>query len=266
MNEIDLFRFKSGESPLLINVPHAGVHVPAAIAKAMTEAGLALPDTDRHVDTLYEPVADQLGASLLVATHSRYVVDLNRSPTGESLYPGRFVTPIVPVETFEGESIYQFGRAPSTSETLRRVEHYWHPYHDRLAGELKRIKARHGIALLWDAHSIFSTVPKLFDGRLPNLNFGTNKGCSCDPRVGPELLRIASSGGDFDAVLDGRFTGGTITRHFGRPSEGIHAVQLEMTMATYMQEKPPFALLEREVPAVRLLLGNLIGAFQRILT
>ncbi len=229
---IDAFAFREGDTPLLISVPHDGRRLPAGMRDSMTAEGIALPDTDRHVARLYEFAGD-LGANILVANYSRYVVDLNRPATDEALYPGQVATGLCPRQTFAGEPIYQGEAAP---DIAARVESYWKPYHDRLRATLDALRERHGYALLWDAHSIPSRVPRLFDGELPVLNIGTNDGASCNASLERAINAVAASS-DYSAVLNGRFRGGYITRHYGDPGNGIHAVQLEIAQRVYMDEQ-----------------------------
>ena len=237
------FRFRQGSRPLLISMPHVGTHVPPALAARFTGEARHVPDTDWHLERLYD-FADALGASVLVATHSRYVIDLNRPPDGASLYPGQSVTGLCPVDTFDDTPLYTDpADRPGEAEIAARRDAIWHPYHAQLAEELARIKAQHGIAMLWDAHSIRSVLPRFFEGRLTDLNLGTAKGASCDPALAETLLGIAREATGYTSVLNGRFTGGYITRHHGRPQDGQHAVQLEMTQSSYMQEALPFDYL-----------------------
>lgn len=244
-------RFRAGTRPLLISMPHVGTYVPPALAARFTDEARQVPDTDWHLERLYD-FADELGASLLIATHSRYVIDLNRPPDGASLYPGQSVTGLCPVDTFDDTPIYASpGDAPDEAETAQRRDALWQPYHRQLADELARIKARHGIAMLWDAHSIRSVLPRFFDGKLPDLNLGTAQGASCDPGLAQTLLGIAGQATEFTAVLNGRFTGGYITRQHGQPAQGVHAVQLEMTQSSYMQEALPFDYLPETAARVQ---------------
>ncbi|HEX6267727.1 MAG TPA: N-formylglutamate deformylase [Burkholderiales bacterium] len=250
----DLFKFREGSTPLLVSMPHTGTFVPPEIRKHLTPAAQDLPDTDWHLERLYD-FAGELGASVLVATHSRYVIDLNRSPDNASLYPGQDTTGVVPVDTFHKEPLYLAGKQPFEAEINRRIRTYWQPYHDKLAAELAAIKVRHGYALLWDAHSIFSVLPRFFEGKLPDFNLGTAGGKSCAPGVGEALLKSVEG---YSAVLNGRFKGGYITRTYGDPANGVHAVQLELSEATYMDETPPYAyredLAKRLQPPLRTLL------------
>ena len=229
-----VFDFDAGESPLLVSIPHDGRELAAGMAARMTDMGRALPDTDWHVRRLYDFVAD-IGASVLAANYSRYVVDLNRSADDAALYPGQVSTGLCPTMTFAGEPIYPDRELPGEDEKRARVETYWRPYHARLRAELDRIVARFGYALLWDAHSIRAEVPTLFDGRLPDLNIGTDGGRSCGTEIS-EVVSAAADSTAYSSVTNGRFQGGFITRHYGEPAAGIHAIQLELAQRTYMDE------------------------------
>ena len=183
---------------------------------------------------------------------------MNRPPYGTKLYPWQSTTVLCPLESFDGEPLYLAGAQPSEDEVAGRVAAYWRPYHEKLAAELAALRDRHGLALLWEAHSIRSRVPRLFEGRLPDLNLGTAGGASCAPELGKKLSAIANEAAGYSAVLNGRFTGGYITRHFGRPGEGVHAVQLELTQASYMEETHPFAFDEGLAQKLRPTLRRLI--------
>jgi N-formylglutamate deformylase len=194
-----------------------------------------VPDTDWHVARLYA-FAGELGASVIVPKYSRYVVDLNRPPDDTSLYPGQNTTGLCPVAQFSGDPVYLHGEEPSPDEIAGRVERFWRPYHDALGAEVSRIKARHGRAVLWEGHSIRSVVPFLFDGRLPDINLGTSGGASCSPELQQRLTSVLESQSDYSFVVNGRFKGGYITRHYGRPADGVQAVQLELAQLNYMDE------------------------------
>lgn len=254
------YRFRAGASPLLVSMPHAGTFIPEEQLQRMTDAARALPDTDWHLEQLYD-FLDELGASALVATHSRYVVDLNRPQDDASLYPGHDTTGLVPIDTFNKEPLYAAGDEPDTAEIAGRVETYWRPYHAKLAEALAGLKRRHGVALLWDAHSILSVVPRFFEGTLPEFNLGTADGRSCVPETGEALLRVARRAAGYSAVLNGRFKGGYITRTYGHPEQGVHAVQLELSEATYMEESAPFAFREDLAARLRPHLRALLGIF-----
>jgi N-formylglutamate amidohydrolase len=230
----DVFTFHEGELPLLISVPHDGRQIPDEQRDRMTRVGLDLPDTDWHVAKLYA-FARAMGASMIVANYSRYVVDLNRPVSDEPMYEGQVATGLCPRYTFAGEALYRDNAEVTRDEIDWRVDQYWRPYHARLAATLRGMLESHGKALLWDAHSIPSRVPRLFDGKLPVLNLGTFDDRSCDPVVSAALYGAASES-PYTAVLNGRFTGGYITRHYGAPERGIHAVQLELAQRAYMDE------------------------------
>jgi N-formylglutamate deformylase len=245
------FRFRAGTRPLLISMPHVGTYVPPALAARMTDEGRRVPDTDWHLERLYD-FADAVGASVLVATHSRYMIDLNRPPDGASLYPGQRVTGLCPVDLFDDQPLYRDPHdLPTETEIAARRDAIWHPYHAQLTRELARLKAQHGVAALWDAHSIRSVVPRFFEGTLTDLNLGTADGASCDAGLAERLLTIGQEAKGYTAVLNGRFKGGHITRHFGRPAQGIHAIQLEMTQRCYMQEAWPFDYLPERAASVQ---------------
>lgn len=248
------YKFRQGTMPLLVSMPHVGTHIPPGIAAGMTPAALQLPDTDWHLEQLYD-FLEELGASILIATHSRYVVDLNRARDNSNLYPGLDTTGLCPIDTFHKEPLYQAGKAPDEEDIQQRCSEYWNPYHAALADELQRIRAEHGIAMLWDAHSICSVVPRFFDGRLPDLNLGTGGGTSCAAGLAERLQAVAESATGYSAAFNGRFKGGYITRNYGKPADNVHAVQLELSEITYMDERFPYrfdqALANRVRPTLR---------------
>ena len=227
--------FEQGDSPLLISIPHDGRDLAPGMRERMSEAGLSLPDTDWNVRRLYG-FADRLGASVLAARFSRYVVDLNRPSSDEALYDGQLSTGLCPSTTFAGANIYAYGESCETLEQQQRTQVYWQPYHDMLYAELTRICGQFGYALLWDAHSIRSEVPNLFDGVLPDMSIGTNDGASCNLRWQRSVYEAAKRS-DYSVVLNGRFKGGYITRSYGNPGNNVHAIQLELAQRSYMDEK-----------------------------
>ena len=230
-----LFTLVPGSTPLLIDVPHAGLGLAPGLDGRLIGEAKALTDTDWHVEKLYA-FAAECGAGLMVATHSRYVVDLNRDPAGKALYPGADNTEICPTRGFDNEPLYRDGQAPDAAEVAQRVADYWQPYHDRLAAEIEKVRQRHGYAILLDGHSIAAEVPRFFEGRLPDLNLGTNDGRSCAPALAEQAYGILSSDSGFTHIHNGRFKGGYITRRYGRPAENLHALQLEMARDCYMDE------------------------------
>jgi len=248
-----------GTAPLLVSLPHDGSEIPDAIATRMTAAARAAPDTDWHVSRLYG-FARELGASLLVPRYSRYVVDLNRPPDDTSLYPGQNTTGLCPAVQFSGAPVYRDGQAPSPDEIAARVDTCWRPYHAALREELDRIRAEHGRAVLWEGHSIKgSGLPFLFDGRLPDFNLGTSSGHSCSPGLQARLEAVLAAQPDYDWVANGRFKGGYITRHYGDPTAGIDAVQLETSQRIYMDEAT-FAFDAVKARAAQAVIARLLEA------
>lgn len=261
----DLFSFHSGSTPLLVNVPHAGTDVPDAIFERFTDAGKKLPDTDWHVYRLYE-FAKELGASVLSANTSRYVVDLNRPPDDKDLYDDQTSTGLVPETLFDGSPLYSDEQSLSEEDVQTRVDTYWRPYHNKLAEVLVQLKERHGYALLYDAHSIASRVPNLFKGKLPDLNLGTANAESCAPEIGYAIAQVIRSG-DFSSTINGRFLGGYITRYYGKPGKGTHAVQMELSQSTYLDEEKGYAYSEEKanklIPKLRDVLTAYLDALKQ---
>ena len=254
------FTFRAGGSPLLVSMPHVGTELPEAVATHMTELAKTVPDTDWHVDRLYD-FLDHLDASILAATQSRYVIDLNRAPDDRPLYPGASNTGLCPTTTFDQAPIYLDGREPDAAEIAARKDRVFRPYHARLGRALAAIVERHGYALLWEAHSIRSRVPRFFEGRLPELNLGSASGASADPELIARLSQVAEIEGaaaGYSYALDGRFKGGYITRSFGDPAQGVHAVQLELSQITYMDEAPPFSFRDDLAAGIRPVLRRLL--------
>lgn len=255
---VPLFNLTEGDAPILISVPHCGTHIPADVLDTMTDAAGVLTDTDWHVDRLYAPLLD-MGVTMLSATHSRYVIDLNRPPNGRPLYPGQTETSLCPTETFAGDPLYKDGQAPEDKEVNRRLETYWQPYHDAIEAQLSRLSTKHAKVLLWDAHSIANVVPRLFEGKLPDLNFGTNGGLACSDELLSAVMEVARAQDRYSFIANGRFKGGFITREYGQPDRNIHAIQLELAQDTYMDQSPPFAFDETKASEFQNLLKQLIA-------
>jgi formiminoglutamase len=231
---MDWLEITRGEAPLVVSFPHTGTDIPPEIETRLISPWLARKDADWWIERLYDFAAD-LGATLVRTTISRTVIDVNRDPSGASLYPGQATTELCPTTTFDGEPLYREGRDPDAAEVARRRADYFEPYHAALAAELERLRAAHGRVVLYEAHSIRSHVPRLFEGELPNFNIGTNSGASCDlALVGPVEAACEASG--FSWVTNGRFKGGWTTRHYGRPDDGVHAIQMELACRGYMDE------------------------------
>lgn len=235
----EVFDLTRGRSPLIISMPHSGEEL-GPFAGNMTADALKIADTDWHLPRLYDFLKD-MDVTVLHAHYSRYVVDLNRDPSGKSLYPGQNVTGLCPTTTFDEKPVYLPGRAPSEANMQARVNTYWRPYHNALQAEIERVRHKHGFALLWDAHSIRSEVPRFFSGKLPDFNLGTNEGLTCDPGLSDQVYGVACRAEAYSSVLNGRFKGGYITRRYGKPNLGVHAIQLELSQSTYMDERFPFS-------------------------
>jgi N-formylglutamate deformylase len=255
----EIFTLHRGTRPLLVSVPHVGTVLPDWLRPRLVDRAATVEDTDWFLDRLYAFVVD-LGASLLVPRHSRYVVDLNRPRDNQPMYAGSNNTELCPTHLFTGEALYHPGQAPTDAEVKDRVVRYWQPYHDALAGELGRLKSAHGHAVLFDGHSIKSELPWLFEGSLPHMNLGTVGGSSCAPGLSEQVVAVFARQSAYSHVLDGRFKGGYITRQYGRPADGIHAVQLEMCWRAYMDEAPPYRWDDHRAAAVTPLLRNMIEA------
>ena len=254
----DLWTLTRGDGPVIVNVPHAGTHVPASIGATLTLDARTLPDTDWHVEKLCA-FAAQTGATLMCATHSRYVVDLNRDPSGAALYAGADNTEICPTRTFANAPVYMPGTEPSSDDVGARVAACFLPYHVALAAQIERVRARHGYAVLLDAHSIPAEVPRFFDGRLPDLNLGTADGASCAAELQTQAEAVLADASGFSHVVNGRFKGGWITRRYGRPSECAHALQLEIAQRCYMDEAPPYPWDPARAAALEAVLRQLVG-------
>ncbi len=227
-----------GRTPLLLSIPHCATEVPAQLAARLVPRALASEDTDWFLDRLYAFARD-LGAGVLLPRYSRFLIDLNRPSENTPMYPGQNNTELCPTRFFTGEPLYREGQAPDAAEVAERVALYWRPYHQALNQEMTRLRAEHGHAVLFDAHSIKSELPWLFEGELPHMNLGTVDGSSCDPALRSALQSVLASQPRYSTVTDERFKGGHITRIHGRPAEGWHAVQLEMCWRSYMDEEPP---------------------------
>ena len=252
------YRYRRGTSALIVSMPHVGTYIPHSVGHALSDCAARRPDTDWHLPRLYDFLED-LGATVITATHSRYVVDVNRPPDGANLYPGRDTPRLCPIDTFHSEPLYRGGIEPDAAEIARRVDRVWWPYHRRLEREVARVQQEQGAAVLWDAHSIVSEAPRLFEGRLTDFNLGTADGKSCDPALADALLVGLSRHSGYTSVLNGRFKGGFITRNYGNPAAGVHAVQLEMAEAIYMEETSPYPYRRDRAAGVQAILREQLG-------
>ena len=252
-------RLIRGQAPLLITMQHVGTHIDPAIEERMHERARLRADTDWHLETLYG-FAASLGATVLAATTSRYVIDVNRHRDGSSLYPGKDTTALCPIDEFDSSPIYRDGQAPSDAEIQQRIADHWEPFHDTLGGEIARLRALHPRIVLWDAHSIRSVLPRFFEGRLPDLNFGTADGAACSDGLAQVIAGHAQAQSDYSWVFNGRYKGGYTVRTYGQPARGVHAVQLELAQTTYMSERAPFEYQSEKANRLRPLLQGMLEA------
>ena len=252
-----VYTLHEGHTPLLISFPHVGTQIPSAAQPRYAARALEVEDTDWFLDRLFA-FAGELGATLIVPTHSRYFIDLNRPSENTPMYAGQNNTELCPTRHFTGEALYRDGWVPDAAELERRVAACWQPYHDALQAQLARLRSAHGHAVLFDAHSIKSELPWLFVGTLPHMNLGTVAGSSCAATLRDALAAVLAAQADFSHVIDGRFKGGHITRHFGQPQHGIHAVQLEMCWRAYMDESKPYRWYPERAARVTPLLRALV--------
>ena len=255
----DWLHLSRGTAPLLISMPHTGTDLPGEVRAQLSSVEAALVDTDCWLERLYD-FAPSLGATIVRTTLSRTVIDVNRDPSGASLYPGQTTTGLCPLTAFDGEAFYRAGHEPDAAEIERRRLTYFDPYHTALRVELERLRTLHQRIVLYDAHSIRSHVPRLFAGRLPDCNIGTFDGRSCDPSL-TRLIETACSASAFTQITNGRFKGGWITRHYGEPERGVHAVQMELARSSHLDETdirpfPPYD--EARAEPLRALLQTLL--------
>lgn len=252
---------KHGTGPVVIAVPHAGIWLPDDVRARLNARGARLADTDWHVDRLYDGLLP--GAAMVVANFHRYVVDPNRPPDGASLYPGQNTTGLVAVTDFDGEAIWT--EAPTPDEIDTRVAAYHAPYHAAVGQALDAAKARHGVAILYDAHSIRSRIPFLFEGTLPDLCIGTADGASCAQVLSEAVLEVAAKSARYNHVLNGRFKGGWTTRRYGKPASGVHAIQMELGQSAYLQcETAPFAWDDAKAANLRAVLSEILHRLEEL--
>lgn len=252
-----VFELHQGNSAVILGLPHTGTDIPDDIRVRLNDRGRLLTDTDWHIHTLYEGLIE--GATTVRATFHRYVIDANRDPSGASLYPGQNTTGLVPETDFDGEPIWKTGKEPGQDDIAHRLAHYHAPYHAALAAEIERVKALHGIAILYDCHSIRSRIPFLFEGTLPDFNIGTAHGTTCHPAIEKIVAGVANGAEGYTATLNGRFTGGWTTRHYGQPRTGVHAIQMELAQSTHLAtETPPFAYDSEKGSTLRIHLKDIL--------
>lgn len=259
----DVFEVRQGTSPVILGLPHTGTDVPDDIRVRLNDNGLLLADTDWHIERLYDGLLDNV--TTVRATFHRYCIDANRDPAGSSLYPGQNTTSLIPETDFDGVSIWRDGEAPTEADTADRIARFHKPYHDALAAEIERVKAIHGVAILYDCHSIRSHIPFLFEGKLPDFNIGTLLGKTCDPAIEAAVVEITGKAQGYTSVLNGRFKGGWTTRHYGRPETGVHAIQMELAQSTHLAtEAVPFNYDETKAARLRVPLKAILERIEEI--
>lgn len=260
---MSVFEITQGTSPVILAFPHTGAEVPPDIWDRLNDNGKLLADTDWHIHELYAGLRPN--ATTVRATFHRYVIDANRDPSGTSLYPGQNTTDLVPRTDFDGKPIWKQGEEPTESDIRLSLADFHAPYHAALAAEIERVKALHGVVVLYDCHSIRSNIPFLFDGRLPDFNIGTDSGRTCDARIEAAAAAVASNAEGYSHVVNGRFKGGWTTRHYGKPETGVHAIQMELAQITHLQtEAPPFAYDAEKAERLRMHLKNILTKIEAI--
>ena len=258
MNPVEINR-RNG--PVILGLPHTGLHVPQEIEGRLNDTGRARADTDWHIHELYDHLLPD--ATTVRATFHRYVIDANRDPSGKSLYPGQNTTGLCPLTDFDNRPIYNDGAEPDADEIERRRRTFHTPYHAALQSEIERVRERHGIAVLYDCHSIRSVIPFLFEGTLPDFNIGTNNGTTCAANIEEKVVAICESADGYTTTLNGRFKGGWTTRHYGRPDNGVHAIQMELTQSSHLKaEAAPFELDPAKAEHLRITLKAVLDAIE----
>lgn len=258
---MNVVKVQEGDSPVILGQPHGGTHVPADIFARLNATGQGLADTDWHIGPLYDGLLD--GATVVASNVHRYVIDANRDPGGASLYPGQNTTTLCPLTDFDGRAIWRDGQEPTEEEIAARCEMFHAPYHAALARQIERVRERHGFVLLYDCHSIRSRIPFLFDGTLPDFNIGTNDGTTCTPWIAAAVTDICGAAEGFSTIRDGRFKGGWTTRQYGRPETGVHAIQMELAQAGYMDEVPPWRFDDTKAGHLRPVLKDILETLSR---
>lgn len=258
-----VFATHQGTSPVILAFPHTGTDVPADIRERLNDNGRILADTDWHIERLYDGLLPDV--TTVRATFHRYVIDANRDPAGVSLYPGQNTTGLVPETDFDGKPIWKDGAAPTEADIAFRLANFHAPYHAALAAEIARVKAIHGVAILYDCHSIRSLIPFLFEGRLPDFNVGTDMGRTCDRAIETATFEACANAEGYTSILNGRFKGGWTTRHYGRPQTGVHAIQMELAQTSHLStEAPPFAYDEEKAARLRIPLKDILNRIEAL--
>lgn len=260
---MSVFEVRQGGSPVILGFPHSGTDVPADIHERLNENGRILADTDWHIHNLYDGLLENV--TTVRATFHRYVIDANRDPAGVSLYPGQNTTGLIPETDFDGLPIWKDGEEPTEADIALRLRDYHAPYHAALAGEVERVKSIHGVAVLYDCHSIRSSIPFLFEGKLPDFNIGTDNGKTCSLAIEAAVVSATAAAEGYTSILNGRFKGGWTTRHYGKPETGTHAIQMELAQSTHLAtEVPPFDYDAAKGQRLRIHLKDILTRIEQI--
>lgn len=260
---MSVFEITRGDSPVILAFPHTGTEVPADIWDRLNDNGKLLADTDWHIHQLYAGLLPD--ATTVRATFHRYVIDANRDPSGTSLYPGQNTTELVPRTDFDGVAIWKESEEPTEADIRLHLAGFHAPYHAALAQEIERVKALHGVAVLYDCHSIRSLIPFLFEGALPDFNIGNDMGRTCDARIEAVTAEAAAKAEGYSSIVNGRFKGGWTTRHYGKPEQGVHAIQMELAQITHLaSEAPPFAYDVEKAERLRMHLREILTRIETI--
>lgn len=208
--------------PIVAHLPHSGVFVPDSVAAQFTAEHLtALPNTDWHLDKLYS-FLPELGITVLQATHSRYVIDLNRDLVEPLLGP--FWTSAIAGRTALDKQIYHI--MPNHDEIRQRVEQFYIPYHKRLEKLVQDTVAQFGKAYLLHLHSFFWP---------PNeVDLGDAKGQSCSEFLISSIERHFQANG-YKVVRNNPFSGGPVVKYYGEMPD-VESLQIEVRYHLYLAE------------------------------
>lgn len=257
------FEVKQGSSQVIIGLPHTGTNVPDDIWARLNDNGRILADTDWHIHKLYDGLLEN--ATTVRATFHRYCIDANRDPEGVSLYPGQNTTSLIPTTDFDGLAIWKEGEEPNSDDIQDRLSRFHKPYHDAFAAEIERVKNIHGIAIVYDCHSIRSHIPFLFEGTLPDFNIGTDMGKTCAAEIEAIAVDVTGKASGYSSILNGRFKGGWTTRYYGQPQNHVHAIQMELAQKTHLtSESLPFAYDEAKAERLRVHLKTLLQRIEDV--
>ncbi|WP_300032082.1 N-formylglutamate deformylase [uncultured Roseobacter sp.] len=223
----------SGDSPLIMCLPHTGTDIPPLYWKRLNDNGQMLRDTDWHLDRLCKGLAPQ--ATVVRARFSRYLSDVNRDPDGQPPYPDKLNSNLIPYADQDGVPIWDTPPMLREISALRAA--FFVPYHAALQGQIARVQSRFGHAVICDCHSVRSRIPHRSDGQMPDLNIGTRGGTACDQRLSARVAAICQTTSQYTTAFDGRFQGEWVTRRYGRPARGVHLIQIEIAQDNYLAEE-----------------------------